>query len=53
MQRKKKEDKCKERKEEGGGRKKNNLQEKERSIETAKGIPGCGMMKNGPRVATR
>lgn len=51
MQRKKKEDKCKERKEEG--RKKNNLQEKERSIETAKGIPGCGMMKNGPRVATR
>lgn len=52
MQRKKKEDKCKERKE-GGGRKKNNLQEKERSIETAKGIPGCGMMKNGPRVATR
>lgn len=34
-------------------KRRNNLQEEERNIETAKGIPGCGMMKNGPRVATR
>lgn len=33
--------------------KRNNLQEEERNIEMAKGISGCGMMKNGPRVATR